>query len=102
MKLYPKKKVEIVVEAARAPKMLELIESLGAKGYTTLANASGKGNRGIRSTDDIFDVFRNVLIIVITSEPVAHRIMEESQKVLENYAGVVYLSDVEVVRDPHF
>lgn len=30
------------------------------------------------------------------------RIVEASQSVLENYAGIVVMSDVNVVRDEHF
>ncbi len=102
MKLYRKKKVEIVVEAARAHHMIELIDGLGAQGYTVAGGVSGRGHQGLRDQGDIFDVFSNVLIIVIASEPVAMRIVEASEKALEHYAGVVYLSDVEVVRDAHF
>jgi len=102
MQLHRKKKVEIVVEAPRVHRIIELLDRVGAKGYTVVPNVSGKGHRGVRSEGDIFDVFRNVLVIVVATEPVARRIMEESQKVLENYAGVVYMSDVEVVRESHF
>lgn len=38
----------------------------------------------------------------IAAEPVAVKIVEESQQLLANYAGIVYVSDVEVVRDDHF
>jgi len=102
MQLYPKKKIEMVVEAARAPRLLEMIEAAGAKGYTVIPEVSGKGNRGLRNEAHISDVFRNVMIITITTEEIAERIVEESQRMLENFAGIVYVSDVSVVRDEHF
>lgn len=100
--LWRKKKIEIVVEAARVRAIIEMIEKAGAKGYTVVANVSGKGNRGTRDEADLSDVFRNVLIIVVAAEDIAARIVEASQSALENYAGIVVISDVEVVRNEHF
>ena len=102
MQLYRKKKIEIVVEAACAPAIIAMIEAAGATGYTTIPNVSGKGNRGVRDDAHVSDVFSNVLIIVIAAEEIAHRIVDESQPLLQNYAGIVAVSDVEVVRDDHF
>lgn len=102
VQLYKKKKVEIVVEAARARAVIEMIEAAGAKGYTVVPDVSGKGNRGIRDEAHLSDVFRNMLIIVIAAEEIASRIVEQSQALLENYAGIVVVSDVEIVRNEHF
>lgn len=102
MPLARKKKVEIVVEAPRAEALIEMIERMGAKGYTVVPGVSGKGHRGVRGEGELSDVFRNTLIVVIAAEPVAQRIVEASQSLLEDYAGIVVVSDVEVVRDEHF
>lgn len=101
-RLHPKKRVEIVVEAARAPAVIEAIDRAGARGYTVVPNVSGKGNRGVRDEAHFSDVFRNVLIIVVAAEDIASRVVERSQALLEDYAGIVVVSDVEVVRDEHF
>lgn len=101
-RFWRKKKIEIIVEAARARAIIEMIEKAGGKGYTVVPNVSGKGHRGIRDEGDLTDVFCNVLIIVISAEHIAARIVEESQPLLENYAGIVLISDVEVIRDDHF
>lgn len=102
VQLYRKKKIEIVVEAARARAVIEMIEDAGAKGYTVVPDVSGKGNRGVRDEAHLSDVFRNMLIIVIAAEEIASRIVEQSQALLENYAGIVVVSDVEIVRNEHF
>ena len=102
VQLYRKKKIEIVVEAARARAVIEMIEDAGAKGYTVVPDVSGKGNRGVRDEAHLSDVFRNMLIIVIAAEEIASQIVEQSQALLENYAGIVVVSDVEVVRNEHF
>lgn len=100
--LWPKKKVEIVVEAARARAIIDMVERAGTKGYTVVPDVSGKGARGIRDDAHLSDVFRNMLIVVIASDEVAARIVEAAQPLLENYAGIVLVSDVRVVRNEHF
>lgn len=102
VQLYPKKRVDIIVEAARARAIMEMIEAVGAKGYTIVPNVSGHGNRGVRGEAHLSDVFRNILIIVIAAEEIADRIVEQSQSLLENYAGIVVVSEVAVVRNEHF
>ena len=76
LRFHRKKKVEIIVEAARARAIVEMIEAAGAKGYTVVPNVSGKGNRGVRDDGHLTDVFRNVQIVVIAAEAVARRIVE--------------------------
>ncbi len=102
MQLHQKKRIEIVVEASCAPTILEMIEATGAKGYTVLQDVSGKGHRGVRTDSHLSDVFRNVLIIVIAAEEIAREVVRKSQPLLENYAGIVTMSDVDVVRNDHF
>jgi nitrogen regulatory protein PII len=102
MQTHHRKKVEIVVEAVQAPRMVAMIQKAGAKGYTVIPNVSGKGQRGVRGDGDIVNVFQNVLIVTITTDEVAARIVEEANRLLENYAGIVSLSDVEVIREDHF
>lgn len=100
--LWRKKKVEIVVEASRVRAITDMIERVGGKGYTVIADVSGKGARGVRDDAHLSDVFRNMMIVVVASEDVAARIVDQSQVLLENYAGIVLVSDVEVVRNEHF
>jgi nitrogen regulatory protein PII len=102
MQLYPKKKVEIVVEAARIAKLLEMIKALGGTGHTVIPELAGKGRRGIRDEAHVSDVLRNALIIVIATQDMALRTVEEAHKLLKNYADIIYVSDVSVVRDDHF
>lgn len=69
---------------------------------TVVPDVSGKGNRGVRDEAHLSDVFLNKLIIVIAAKEIADRIVEQSQALFENYAGIVVVSDVDVVRDEHF
>ncbi|MDP3368470.1 MAG: hypothetical protein Q8M32_01330, partial [Brevundimonas sp.] len=87
VQLYKKKRLEIIVEVARSRAVIEMVEKAGARGYTMVPQVSGKGNRGVRGEAQLSDVFRNVLIIVIAAEDIATRIIDQSQALLENYAG---------------
>ena len=100
--LGPKEKVEIVVEVARAVAIIDMVERAGAKGYTVVPNVNGNGAVGIRDAADLSDVFRNVLIVVIASEGGTARMVHGEQPLLENYAGIVPVSDVKVLRNEHF
>lgn len=102
MQLWPKKKVEIIVESPRVPAIIEMIEAAGATGYTVVHDVAGKGARGVRDDAVLTDVFRNTLIIVVAAEEIAGRIVERSQPLLEHYAGIVLVSDVQVIRNEHF
>ncbi len=100
--LYSKKKVEIVVEAARQAAIVQMVEAEGATGYTVVPQVHGKGRRGVRDEAHVSDVFRNVMIIVVTDGDTAGRIVAAAQPLLEISAGIVLVSDVQVGRADHF
>lgn len=100
--LHHKKKIEIIIEQIRSDAVIEVLEAAGAKGYTILRKVTGKGNRGIRSGGALPDIFGNVQISTIVSQEVADRILAESDRMLEDTAGIVVVSDVQVLRPEHF
>ncbi len=103
MEFRKAKKVVIITEAVIFDKVVDLITSLGAKGYTA-QSATGKGDRGVRSGGAVFgDLFKNVRIEVITTEEIAKKIATTViEKFFRDFAGIVYLEDVEVIRAEKF
>jgi nitrogen regulatory protein PII len=104
MELKAMKKVVIITEAAIKNELLDLLHSLGAKGYT-IDTVSGSGERGIRDEGELVlgDYLRNIKVEIITTENVAERIMSFVEKTFfDNYAGITYASDVMVVRAEKF
>lgn len=97
------KKVVIITEKLIVEGVIKIVERCGATGYTVFA-AGGKGSRGVRSEDrpKVVDAFSNVQIEIITSnDAVANQIVDEvAATYFENYSGITYLEDVEVLR-PH-
>lgn len=102
METHRRKKVEIVIESVRAQDALDWITSYGVTGHTLIPHVTGAGHQGRQAGDDLTRLFENVLIIAITREEIARRILEDSVQMFENYTAIVYLSDVEVARGEHF
>ncbi|NBD94964.1 MAG: hypothetical protein GVY11_00605 [Gammaproteobacteria bacterium] len=102
---YKASKVVIITEKLILPKVTELIEAAGGRGYT-VTPAGGKGSRGVRSTGRAYvvDEFSNVKIEVITaSVEAANRIADEvAEKFFDNYSGITYLEEVQVLRPQRF
>lgn len=96
-------KVVIITEKMILEKVAMVIEDAGARGYT-VTPAGGKGSRGVRSTSRaaVIDEFSNVKIEVITgSKDAANKIADEvAEKFFDNYSGITYLEEVEILR-PH-
>lgn len=98
------KMVVIITEAAIKDDIIEHITSLGAKGYTSDV-VSGKGERGIRDDDDALlgDYLRNIKVEVIATTEVAEKILSSVvEKFFNNYAGITFMHDVQVVRGAKF
>ncbi len=98
------KKVVIITEKLISDKVAKLIEECGATGYT-ITSAGGKGSRGVRAArGGVTDAFLNVKIEVITSsDDVANAITDKvADTFFENYSGITYLEDVEILRPQKF
>jgi nitrogen regulatory protein PII len=99
--LHRRKKVELIVEKARLEEILDLLRDAGARGYTVIPTLQGLGNRGTRA-NDLTGVGANVLVVVITNDAVARRIVEQLEAIWGDAIGVLYVSDVEVMRGDKF
>ncbi len=95
-----RKLITIVTEAVLEQEVCESLEDLGAAGYT-VTNARGKGSRGVR--DAGWSTSSNVRVEVVCSDDVAQRIAEHlQQKYYDNYAMIIFESDVRVLRPDKF
>lgn len=98
-------KVVIITEKIILGKVTQLIEAAGARGYT-ITPAGGKGSRGVRSTNRavVIDELGNVKIeVIVGSKDIANRIADEvAESFFDNYSGITYLEEVEVLRPYKF
>ncbi len=101
---YRAKRVSIVTEKLNERQIERIVEEAGATGYTVF-EGSGKGSHGVKNRNrSIVSAFSLVKIEVIvssreTAEAIAERVAETY---FENYAGIVYIDDVEILRREKF
>jgi len=102
MQMFTKKKIEVVVEAIYAPRVVEAAKNAGAKGYTVLPNLQGSGAHGDRRGSGLSGAFENVMVICVVDASIAGAVMTAVNEAIGDAIGVLYASDVEVLRDEHF
>ncbi len=97
---YTRKLLTLITEAALESRLIRDLERLGATGYT-IGNARGKGGRGVREAG--WEADSNIRLEVVCDEATARRIAAFVQdRYYDNYAMIVLLSDVEVLRPEKF
>ena len=100
MALERRKLLVVVTEAVIEDELVRTLEEAGAHGYT-VSDARGKGARGQRSAGWRRDA--NVRVEVLCSDETAEHLVEVLQeRFLANYAIVLWLSDVTVLRPYKF
>lgn len=100
MKLYNIKLLTITCEILAQKNILDLLKKHEITGYTTY-EVDGNGARGIRGHG--FKNEKNVKVEVIMREEKLHDVVEEiSRTLFANFAIVLYVSDVSVVRTEKF
>ena len=100
MKTYERKLVTIVTEAALETQLIAEIKNFGAHGYT-IVEARGEGARGVRTSE--WEEDKNIRIEVVCDESVADAMIAYFAKnYYANYAMIIFVSNVEVVRPEKF
>ena len=100
MALEHRKLLTIVAEAALEHDLVGEIERLGAHGHT-ITDARGKGGRGIRNAG--WNLSANIRIEVVCTAETAHAIAAAlRERYYDNYAMILFIGDVEVLRPEKF
>ena len=100
MTLEHRKLLTVVAEAALEHELVREIERLGAHGYT-VTDARGRGSRGIRNAG--WNLSANIRIEVVCTTDTAHAIAAVlRERYYDNYAMILFIGDVEVLRPEKF
>ena len=100
MKLYPVKLLTITCEILAQKNIMEILTKHEIAGYT-IYEVNGNGARGLRGQG--FKNEKNVKIEIILREEKLQDIVEEvSRTMFANFAIVLYVSDVGVLRTEKF
>jgi nitrogen regulatory protein PII len=98
-------KLVIVTEKLLLKQIAKIIDKAGATGYTVVA-AGGKGSRNVRSSGQptVSDTYSNIKIEVLTANrDMALKISDEvAAKFFDDYSGIAYLCDAEVLHAHQF
>ena len=95
-----RKLLTIVTEAAIESALVRDLDRLGAHGYT-ITEARGKGHRGVRNAG--WDASRNIRIEVVCNDAAAAAIAAHLKaQYYDNYAMIMWVSEVEVLRPEKF
>lgn len=100
MKLYDVKLLTVTCEILAQKNILEILNKHGITGYTSY-EVDGNGSKGIRGQG--FKNEKNVKIEIISTEARLKDVVEEITRALfSDFAIIVYLSDVQVLRPEKF
>lgn len=100
MDFYKEKLLTIITESEIEEHLLQDIDRLGAKGYT-ISSAKGKGEKGVRNA--VWNANSNVKIEIVCDNNICEKIIEFlKENYLKNYAMILFISDVNVLRPKKF
>jgi len=93
------KKLEIILEGAHKEFATDLLDHAGVKGYTIINNLSGKGSHGFHEGLLMFNE-DDVLIMIVAAVPpsLVEPILEGFAPFFKEHSGVVFISDIQVIR----
>ena len=88
------KKVEFIIEAVYVNRLIELFKRHKIYGYTVIKDIEGAGGHGLRTADDVSDIFSNNYVFTVCEKEQFDAMEVDVRKFLEKYGGKCMLSDV--------
>jgi len=96
MDFYKEKLLTVITESDLEEHLIEDVDRLGAKGYT-ISSVGGKGEKGIRNA--MWSSNSNIKIEIVCCPKVCEEIVEFLKaNYLKNYAMILFVADVNVLR----
>lgn len=88
------KKVEIIIESIYINRLLEVFKKYEINGYTIIKDIQGCGGHGLKTADDVTDVFSNNYIFTVCEEEKYLSMQEDIRSFTKKYGGKCIVSDV--------
>ena len=103
MQTFPKKRIEIVVEAPVLGRLLQTLDDLAVTGYTVTPALAGRGLEGSWRRDGLVgEAGRMVVVFCILDASRVDAVLGPVFKLISRQIGIVTVSDVQVIRPEHF
>ena len=100
--MHAKKKIEIFIEAPASRLVMDVLERHGARGYTALTASSGRGSGGTWDVSPVTDARQQVMIVTVVAPDRVTPIVDDVGVLFADYHGVLFVSDVSVLRSERF
>ncbi|WP_167100666.1 P-II family nitrogen regulator [Mycobacterium sp. DL592] len=96
-------KIEVVVAGSDAPAVRELIQSVGATGFTSLSGVSGLGHSGYHQGRLLFNQQAALeLLITVVPEDKVDALLAGLRPLLDASSGVMFVTETYVSRPDYF
>jgi PII-like signaling protein len=104
MQTYPKKRVEIFIEAPVLHRLLQFLSDQDVTGYTVLPALAGRGDsdRVWSREGQVGDAGRMVAIVMIIDEAKLDTLFDQLYAMVARQIGIIAVSDCTVVRGERF
>ena len=88
------KRVDPILSERELDKVIKVIDSSGAPGYSVMRHVTGKGPHGMVSESmDFSGLGANAHVIIYCESEVLSRLREGVQPLLDYYGGVAFVAD---------
>lgn len=96
-------KIEVVVAGSEAPAVRDLIQSVGATGFTSLSGVSGLGHHGYHQGRLLFNQQATLeLLITVVPEDKVEALLAGLRPLLDASSGVMFVTETYVSRPDYF
>lgn len=103
MEMHARKRVEVVIERPALPRLLNLLEAAGVKGYTVFPAVAGLGRTGPWTREgQVGEHGTMVAVLCILSQERLAKVMDEVFPLVSRQLGILVVTDCEVVRGERF
>ncbi|MDP1768029.1 MAG: P-II family nitrogen regulator [Nitrospirota bacterium] len=101
--LHPMKEIKIVVEGEQVKFVTDMLDRVGATGYTIINNVSGKGHHGFHEGHLLFnDTSSQVIVFTVVPEERVEPILAGLGPLFNKHSGAMFVTDVAVSRRDRF
>jgi len=100
---FPKKKIELIIEAPALKNVIRAFEQRKIIGYTVFPVLAGSGHEGQwDSSGAVGDTGRMNCVVCVLDAAELDALMVDVEKIIRAQIGIALISDVQVIRRDHF
>jgi PII-like signaling protein len=102
MEAVQRRKIEVLVDAPLARRIMEKADEVGVTGYTILPTLGGAGRGGRWQDDQVTGAEAKVIFVTVTNDAKAEAFTNAIAPLLESHRLILMTSIVEVMRPGKF